>query len=68
MEHDIEEKERVELLLQSLHDSYDNFVINVVDGDLGMNLVFNDVVVVVLEEEESRRKNKENKIQVVFRV
>ncbi|WKA07622.1 hypothetical protein VitviT2T_025420 [Vitis vinifera] len=61
MEHNIEEKECVELLLQSLLDSYDHLIINVVNGAWETMLIFNDVVATTFEE-EIRRKNKENKI------
>ena len=61
MEHNIEDKECVELVLQSLLDSYDHLIINMANGAWKTMLVFNDVTVVILGE-ESRRKNKENKI------
>ncbi|KAF2294147.1 hypothetical protein GH714_007901 [Hevea brasiliensis] len=55
------ENERTELLLQSLPDSYDQLIINLINNILMDYLVFNDVAAVVLEE-ESRRKNKEEKL------
>ena len=61
MEHNIEDKECVELLLQSLLDLYDHLIISMANGAWKTMLVFNDVTVVILRE-ESRRKNKENKI------
>ena len=61
MEYNIEEKEWVELILQSLLDSYDHLIINFANGALKIMLVFNDVATIVLEE-ESRRKNKKDKI------
>ena len=61
MEHNIKEKERVELLLQNLLDSYDHLIINVANGASKIMLVFNDVVTNALEK-ESRQKNKEDKI------
>ena len=60
MEHNVEEKECVELLLQSLLDSSDHLIINVVNGAWETMLIFNDVVATTFEE-EIRRKNKENK-------
>ena len=44
MEHNIEEKEHVELLLQSLPNSYDHLIINTANGALRIMLVFNDIV------------------------
>ncbi|KAH9722865.1 Dipeptide epimerase [Citrus sinensis] len=54
------ENERVELLLQSLTDSYDQLIINLTNNNPADCLVFDDVAVSVLNE-ESRRKNKENR-------
>ena len=59
--HNIEEKECVELLLESLPDSYDHLIMNLANGVLRTMIVFNDVVAIVLEE-ESRHKNKEDKM------
>ena len=59
-EHNMEEKERVELLLQCLPDSYDHLIIYVVNGVLRIMVIFNDVVAIVLKE-EGRLKNKENR-------
>ncbi|PON53896.1 hypothetical protein PanWU01x14_198930, partial [Parasponia andersonii] len=59
MEHKIEDNERVEILLQSLPDSYDQLIINVTSN--ATTLVFNDLTAVVLEE-ENRRKNKEDRL------
>ena len=56
----MEEKERVELLLQCLPDSYDHLIIYVVNGVLRIMVIFNDVVAIVLKE-EGRLKNKENR-------
>ncbi|KZV55537.1 hypothetical protein F511_09648 [Dorcoceras hygrometricum] len=61
MEHIIEEKERAELLLQSLKDSYDQLIINITNNVLTDVLNFNDVLNAVLSE-ESRRKNKEDRL------
>ena len=64
MEHNIKKKKKkghVELLLQSLLNSYDYLIINVENGALRIMLVFNDVAATVLKA-ESRRKNKEYKI------
>ncbi|KAH9801106.1 hypothetical protein KPL71_000900 [Citrus sinensis] len=58
--HNIEENERAELLLQSLPDSYDQFIINLTNNNPVESLVFDDVAASVLNE-ESRRKNKENR-------
>ncbi|KAH9769282.1 hypothetical protein KPL71_011940 [Citrus sinensis] len=57
--HNIEENERAELLLQSLPDSYDQLIINLMNNNPVDSLVFDDVAASVLNE-ESRRKNKEN--------
>ena len=59
IKHSIEKKECVELLLQSLPDSYDHLIINVANGALRTMLVVNDVATIVLKE-ESTRKNKED--------
>jgi len=56
----IEENERAELLLQSLPDSYDQFIINLTNNILLNYLIFDDVAVTILEE-KNRRKNKEDK-------
>ncbi|KAH9734074.1 Integrase catalytic domain-containing protein [Citrus sinensis] len=58
--HNIEENERAELLLQSLPDSYDQLIINLMNNNPVEGLVFDDVAASVLNE-ESRRKNKENR-------
>ncbi|KAH9671607.1 hypothetical protein KPL70_017434 [Citrus sinensis] len=58
--YNIEENERVELLLQSLPDSYDQLIINLTNKNPVDSLVFDDVAASVLNE-ESRRKNKENR-------
>ena len=57
----IAESDRVKLLLQSLPDSYDQFIINLTNGILPDFLVFEDVASIVLEEED-RRKNKEDRL------
>lgn len=60
MEHNIEEKECVKLLFQSLPYSYAHLIINIVNGSLNIIMVFNDVAIATLEE-ESRHQNKENR-------
>lgn len=60
MEHNIEEKECVKLLFQSLPDSYAHLIISIVNGSLNIIMVFNDVAIATLEE-ESMHKNKENR-------
>lgn len=49
MEHTIEEMKHVKLFLQSLLDSYDQLIINMINNT--SNLVFDTIIVVVLEEE-----------------
>ncbi|KAK9002848.1 hypothetical protein V6N11_060426 [Hibiscus sabdariffa] len=56
----IEQQERVELVLQSLSDSYDQLIINLKNIIFTGHLVFDDVVAVILEE-ENWHKNKEDK-------
>ena len=56
----IVENERAELLLQSLPDSYDQFVINITNNNITDRLAFDDVASVILEG-ESRRKSKEDR-------
>ena len=58
MGHSIETGERAEILLQSLPDSYDQLIINIINNI--EVLVFDDIVAAVLEE-ESRRKSKEDR-------
>ncbi|KAH9656856.1 hypothetical protein KPL70_022839 [Citrus sinensis] len=58
--HNIEENKRAELLLQSLPDSYDQLIINLINNNPVESLVFDDVAASVLNE-ESRWKNKKNK-------
>jgi hypothetical protein len=53
----IEENKRVELLLQSLPDSYDQLIINLINNILSDYLVFDDVVAAILKEEH-KLKNK----------
>ncbi|KAE8699518.1 hypothetical protein F3Y22_tig00110577pilonHSYRG00088 [Hibiscus syriacus] len=55
----IGEQERAELLLQSLHDSYDQLIISLTNNNV-TSLVFNNIASVVLQE-ENRRKNKEDR-------
>ncbi|GAB2284289.1 hypothetical protein Dimus_039659 [Dionaea muscipula] len=56
--HKIEENERAKLLLQSLPDSYGQFIIKLTTNvDV---LVFNNIATAILEE-ENRRKNKEDR-------
>ena len=54
------ENERVQLLIQSLPDSYDQLVINITNTDIANCLAFDDVAGAILEE-ESRRKNKDDR-------
>ena len=56
----IEENERVELLLQSLSDSYDQIIINLTNNNPADSLVFDDIAASVLNE-ESRQKSKEDR-------
>ncbi|CAF1852203.1 unnamed protein product, partial [Brassica napus] len=56
----VESQKRVELLLQSLPDSYDQLIINLTNNVSTDSLVFDDVAAAVLEE-ESRRKSKEDR-------
>ncbi|KAH9745518.1 hypothetical protein KPL70_004102 [Citrus sinensis] len=58
--HNVEENELAELLFQSLPNSYDQLIINLMKNNLADTLVFDDVAASVLNE-ESRRKNKEKK-------
>ena len=58
--HNIKENERAELLLQSLPDSYNQLIINLMNNNPVDSLVFDDVAASVLNE-ESRQKNKENR-------
>ena len=58
--HNIEENEHAEFLLQSLLNSYDQFIINLTNYNPTDRLVFDDVAASILNE-ESRRKNKENR-------
>jgi len=53
----IEENERVELLLQNLPHSYDQLIINLTNNILSDYLIFDDVAAAILEE-ENRCKNK----------
>ena len=54
--HNMEKKERVELLLQCLPDSYDHLIIYVVNGVSRIMVIFNDVVAIVLKEGLKTRK------------
>jgi len=54
----IEENERVEHLLQSIPDSYDQLIINLTNNILLDYLAFDDVVAVILEEENRRKKRQ----------
>nr|GEV63617.1 Gag-Pol polyprotein [Tanacetum cinerariifolium] len=56
----IDSQERAEILLQSLHDSYNQVIINLTSNVLSDNLVFDDVAAAILEE-ENRRNNREDK-------
>ncbi|KAH9768487.1 Integrase catalytic domain-containing protein [Citrus sinensis] len=51
--HNIEENERVELLLQSLPNSYDQLIINLTNNNPADSLVFDDVAAFVLNEKSS---------------
>ncbi|GKC54193.1 hypothetical protein Tco_1076938 [Tanacetum coccineum] len=55
----IEPQERVEILLQSLPDSYDQVIINLTSNVLADYLVFDDVADAILKE-ENRRNNRED--------
>ena len=46
----MEENELVELLLQSLLDSYDQLVINITNNNIADHLVFDDVTGAILKE------------------
>lgn len=59
MGYNIEEDKHAEILLQSLPNSYDQLIINLINNI--ENLVFDDVAAVVLEE-ESRRRNNEDRL------
>ncbi|KAK8588894.1 hypothetical protein V6N12_023306 [Hibiscus sabdariffa] len=56
----IEPQERVELLLQSLLDSYDQLIINLTNNILTDHLVLDDVATAILKE-ENRHKNKDGR-------
>ncbi|GJU32733.1 retrovirus-related pol polyprotein from transposon TNT 1-94 [Tanacetum coccineum] len=56
----IDSQERVEILLQSLPDSYDQVIINLTSNVLLDYLVFDDVAAAILEE-ENRRNNMEDR-------
>ena len=56
----IAKNERVQFLLQSLPDSYDQFIINITNTNIANHPAFDDVVGAILEE-ESRHKNKEDR-------
>ncbi|GJT08069.1 hypothetical protein Tco_0842531 [Tanacetum coccineum] len=56
----IEPQDCVEILLQSLPDSYDQLIINLTNNVLTNYLVFDDVPAAILEE-ENRRNNREDK-------
>ena len=53
--HKIEENEHVELLLQGLPDSYDQFVINLTNNNRANNLVFDNMATSVLNEASSKK-------------
>lgn len=59
----IVENEWLELILESLADSYSQLFINIKNNDIVDRLSFNDVTKVVLEE-ESRCKNKEDRKEI----
>ena len=58
--HNIEENERVELLLQSLPDSYDQLIIKLMNNNPVNSLIFDDVAASLLNE-ESKQENKKDK-------
>ncbi|EXC01493.1 hypothetical protein L484_022070 [Morus notabilis] len=58
----IEENEHAEILLRSLPDSYDQFIINIANSNIVESLRFEDVVGAVLDE-ESQCKNKEDMLR-----
>jgi hypothetical protein len=60
LDQQIKENERVELLLKSLPDSYDQLIINLTNNIFSDYLVFDDVAAAILKE-ENRRKNKGDK-------
>ena len=59
--HKIKEIERVELLLQSLPDSYDQLIINLTNNNLMEYLIFNDVLNSILENIVGVRAQKTDK-------
>ncbi|PON69375.1 Zinc finger, CCHC-type [Parasponia andersonii] len=59
IEHKIEDNERIKILLQSLPDLYDQFIINMTNS--ATTLVFNDLITAILEE-KNQRKNKEDRL------
>jgi len=62
LDYKIAKNECVELLLQSLPDSYDQLIMNLTNNVLTDYLSFDDMVVAILEE-ESRQKNKEDRLE-----
>ncbi|GKC40711.1 hypothetical protein Tco_1053095 [Tanacetum coccineum] len=56
----IDLQERAEILIQSLHDSYDQVIINLTSNILTDCLVFDDVAASTLKE-ENRRNNREDR-------
>jgi len=58
----IAENECVELLLQSLPDSYDQLIINITNNKIVDTLHFDDVAATIIKE-ESRHKNKEEMLE-----
>ncbi|KAE8715251.1 hypothetical protein F3Y22_tig00110184pilonHSYRG00012 [Hibiscus syriacus] len=59
----IGEQERVELLLQSLHDSYDQLIINLTNSNV-TSLVFDDVADAVLQEENRYKNNEDRQVNL----
>ena len=58
--YNIEKNKHAELLLQSLLDSYNQLIINLVNNNPADNIVFDDVATFLLNE-KSMRKNKEDR-------
>ncbi|KAK8593262.1 hypothetical protein V6N12_045345 [Hibiscus sabdariffa] len=54
----VESQERAELLLQSLLDSYDQLIINLMNKILTYRMVFDDVATAILEEEIQCKNNE----------
>ncbi|KAE8691385.1 Oligouridylate binding protein 1B isoform 1 [Hibiscus syriacus] len=59
----IGEQNRVELLLQSLPDSYDQLIINLTNSNV-TGLVFDDAAAVVLKEQNRRKNNEDRQVNM----